>query len=161
MTFIGSQDFVSKIKHIFGYLIAIIMVFSTFPGITLKTDKVDFKFEQNLTTESKSMTVEMKNKSLLSIENDVTVKKFEKRVGDEWVDIEINQFINDFPAVYLVYPSGCILPFETYKCTISFSSLCNQETLSAGDYRIVLEYYPWNDYTHFTDCTCEFTVNPA
>ena len=161
MSFSLLQDFISKIKHIFGYFMAILMAFSLIPGINLKTDKVDFKVVSDLTTESTEMTVEMKNRSLLSIEYEVSFDKFEKKVGEEWVEIETHPLMNTFPAVYRVYPEGCVLPFETYNCTFSFSSLCNQETLSAGDYRFVLRYNPWNNYTDFSTNICEFTVAQA
>lgn len=161
MIFVQPQDFISKIKHIFGYFMAILMAFSLIPGINLKTDKVDFKVVSDLTTESTEMTVEMKNRSLLSIEYEVSVDKFEKKVGEEWEEIKIHPLMNTFPAIYRVYPEGCILPFETYNCTLSFSSLCNQETLSAGDYRFVLQYQPWNNYTDFSTNICEFTVAQA
>ena len=161
MIFVQPQDFISKIKYIIGYLLVLTTIVTAFSGAVITTDKVDFKVEPGITTESTEMTVEMKNRSLLSIEYYVTVDKFEKKVGEEWVEIKIHPLTNNFPAIYCVYPEGCILPFETYNCTLSFSSLCNQETLSAGDYRFVLQYHPWNNYTDFSTDICEFTVTQA
>ena len=157
----------------FGFwILLIVILFTTYYFMSIPTADKSISFSQlvneinngnikSIEYVDNNMTVEMKNRSLLSIEYYVTVDKFEKKVGEEWVEIKIDPLTNNFPAIYRVYPEGCVLPFETYNCTLSFSSLCNQETLSAGDYRFVLQYQPWNNYTDFSTDICEFTVTQA
>ena len=160
MIFVQPQDFISKIKYIIGYLLVLTTIVTAFSGAVITTDKVDFKVEPGITTESTEMTVEMTNKSLYGIDSNVTIDKLEKRVGEEWEEIKLNDFVNCFPLMYTLYPGDCILPFETGKSTRSFSYICNQDNLDAGDYRITLSYRAARSSAH-TSVACEFTVTQA
>ena len=160
MSFSPSQDFISKIKHIIGYLLVLTTIATVFSGSVITTDKVDFKIEPGITTESTTITVEMTNKSLYGINSEVTIDKLEKKVGEEWEEIKLYDFINYFPLMYTLYPGDCILPFETGKSTRSFLYICNQDNLDAGDYRITLSYRAGRSSAH-TSVACEFIVAQA
>lgn len=159
MRCIRSTTLIAKLKYIIGLTLAFVTMLTYLTaGKTVTTDKVFFEVSPKLTTESTEVVFNVTNKSIYAINYEIGVDKLEKEENGEWVEVEFNEWINEYPAIARMFYDACIFPTETVKYSYSCNGLFGQETAPKGNYRITFMY---DIHRSGENCfaTCEFSVD--
>lgn len=86
---------------------------------------------ENVTTETTQITVEAKNKTFNEIGNP-RVLRIEKLENGEWITAGEYEYFTEEYTRYSV--------FGTFKDTVTFKGMGMSETLSEGEYRVVVTF---------------------
>lgn len=160
MYFTRPNTVIAKIKYVFGFMLAVVMLTSVISGNVTTTDKMQFKVVSDVTTESTSVSIEATNKSPFGINKQIYLVKLEKKAGDEWVEFYPERPYLNFPAFAYSYPYACIFPSETFEATYPCDYLFGQDTAPSGEYKLTFGYIIHKGGKR-TTASCEFTVTQA
>lgn len=168
MLFKRGTGAISRMKMIVGMIICL-LTFITGTANQIEPNVV-MEITSEVTTQSTEINFVLENKGNATINQNISLKSFEKKVDGGWQEIPFDIHINSVTKEFIVSPvARCFFPGETVDFKLNIRSLFEnkeQTTLDAGEYRITLAVSgglrTLKAEEHKTSFTsCEFEVKAA